>query len=76
MSRWSLIALWANKTSLRLIYRALKVPQAKRFYFMETVGNLAGHQHRTVSRKLGAANRLQPGMRVLMASFGNGLSWG
>lgn len=66
----------ANKTMVDLIYRALKVPQAKRFYFMETVGNLAGASTPVLLAEAWRSGRLQPGMRVLMASFGNGLSWG
>lgn len=66
----------ANKTMVDLIYRALKVPQAKRFYFMEMVGNLAGASTPVLLAEAWRSGRLQPGMRVLMASFGNGLSWG
>ena len=66
----------ANKTMVDLIYRALKVPQAKRFYFMETVGNLAGASTPVLLAEAWRRGRLKPGMRVLMASFGNGLSWG
>ena len=66
----------ANKTMVDLIYRALKVPPAKRFYFMEMVGNLAGASTPVLLAEAWRSGRLKPGMRVLMASFGNGLSWG
>lgn len=66
----------ANKTMVDLIYRALKVPQAKRFYFMETVGNLAGASTPVLLAEAWRCGRLKSGMRVLIAAFGNGLSWG
>ncbi|CAA6694161.1 MULTISPECIES: 3-oxoacyl-ACP synthase III family protein [unclassified Lentimonas] len=66
----------ANKTMVDLIYRALEVPKEKRFYFMEDVGNLAGASTPVLLAEAWRSGRLQPGQRVLMASFGNGLSWG
>ena len=66
----------ANKTMVDLIYRALKVPQSKRFYFMENVGNLAGASTPVLLVEAWRTGRLRPGVRVLIASFGNGLSWG
>lgn len=66
----------ANKTMVDQIYRVLNVPMEKRFYFMEMVGNVAGTSTALVLAEAWRQGRLAPGMRVLMASFGNGLSWG
>lgn len=66
----------ANKTMVDLIYRALHVPPEKRFYFMEDVGNLAGASTPVVLAEAWRTGRIRAGQRVLMASFGNGLSWG
>ncbi|MBC2601213.1 3-oxoacyl-ACP synthase III family protein [Puniceicoccus vermicola] len=65
----------ANKTMVDLIYRALKVPEDKRFYFMEQIGNLAGASTPILLNEAWRQERLKPGQRVLLASFGNGLSW-
>jgi 3-oxoacyl-[acyl-carrier-protein] synthase-3 len=66
----------ANKTMLELIYRALDVPIEKRFYFMEMVGNTAGASTPMVLAEAVRQGRIKPGSRTLLASFGNGLSWG
>lgn len=66
----------ANKTMVDMIYRTLEVPEEKRFYFMESVGNLASASTPLVLAEAWRQGRLQPGQRTLLASFGNGLSWG
>jgi len=66
----------ANKTMVDLIYRALNVPKEKRFYFMEDVGNLAGASTPVLLNEAWRQGAISPGDRVLVASFGNGLSWG
>jgi 3-oxoacyl-[acyl-carrier-protein] synthase-3 len=66
----------ANKTMVDLIYRALDVPKEKRFYFIEEVGNLAGASTPVLLAEAWRTGRIQAGQRILMASFGNGLSWG
>jgi 3-oxoacyl-[acyl-carrier-protein] synthase-3 len=65
----------ANKTMVDLIYRALDIPKEKRFYFMETVGNLAGASTPILLAEAWRSGRIKPGGRILLASFGNGLSW-
>jgi len=66
----------ANKTMVDQIYRVLEVPPEKRFYFMEKVGNLSGASTPTLLAEAWRQNRLRPGTRTLLASFGVGLSWG
>lgn len=66
----------ANQTMVDLIYRALEVPKEKRFYFMEDVGNLAGASTPVLLTEAWRKGKIKAGDRILMASFGNGLSWG
>lgn len=66
----------ANKTMVDQIYRVLKVPPEKRFYWMEELGNTSGASTAILLAEAARQGRLQPGMRVLLAAFGNGLSWG
>ncbi len=66
----------ANKTMVDLIYKSLKVPEEKRFYFMEEVGNTSGASSPMLLTEAWRQGRVKPGSRTLMASFGVGLSWG
>jgi 3-oxoacyl-[acyl-carrier-protein] synthase-3 len=66
----------ANKTMVDLIYKSLKVPEEKRFYFMETVGNTSGASSPLLLAEAWRQGRMKPGSRTLVASFGVGLSWG
>lgn len=66
----------ANKTMVDLIYRALKVPSEKRFYFMEMVGNVSGPSTPMVLAEAWRQGLIRPGTRTLLAAFGVGLSWG
>jgi 3-oxoacyl-[acyl-carrier-protein] synthase-3 len=66
----------ANRTMVDLIYKALKIPVDKRFYFMEKVGNTAGASTPMLLAEAWRQGRIKPGQRTLTASFGNGLSWG
>lgn len=66
----------ANKTMIDLVYRALEVPPEKRFYFMETVGNASGASTPMLLAEAWRQGRVKPGQRLLVASFGVGLSWG
>tara|TARA_R100000027_G_scaffold38198_1_gene28169 strand:- start:20171 stop:21265 length:1095 start_codon:yes stop_codon:yes gene_type:complete len=65
----------ANKTMVDLIYRALRIPPEKRFYFMEDIGNLAGASTPILLNEAWRQGRIKAGQRVLLAAFGNGLSW-
>lgn len=66
----------ANKTMVDQIYRVLKVPPEKRFYCMETLGNVSGASTPILLAEAWRQGIVQPGMRILLAAFGNGLSWG
>jgi 3-oxoacyl-[acyl-carrier-protein] synthase-3 len=66
----------ANKTMVDLIYKALKVPEEKRFYFLEDVGNASGASSPMLLAEAWRQGRIKPGSRTLVASFGVGLSWG
>ena len=66
----------ANKTMLDLIYRAVGVPQEKRFFFMEEIGNMSGASTPMVLAEALRQGRIKPGSRTLICSFGVGLSWG
>jgi 3-oxoacyl-[acyl-carrier-protein] synthase-3 len=66
----------ANKTMVDMVYRALEVPEEKRFYFMDRIGNLSGASTPVVLAEAWRQGRIRPGTRTLLASFGVGLSWG
>lgn len=66
----------ANRTMLELIYKALGVPEAKRFYFLEKIGNTSGAATPLALAEAVRQGKVRPGSRVLLASFGAGLSWG
>ena len=66
----------ANKTMVDQIYRALKVPLEKRFYFMETIGNISGASTPILLAEAWRQGLVRAGEHVLLAAFGNGLSWG
>ena len=66
----------ANKTMVDLIYKTLKVPEEKRFYFMENVGNTSGASSPMLLAEAWRQGRVKPGSRTLVAAFGVGLSWG
>jgi len=66
----------ANRTMDDMIYKSLKVPAEKQFYFLEHVGNAAGASSPMLLAEAWRQGRLRPGSLVLIAAFGNGLSWG
>lgn len=66
----------ANKTMVDHIYRALKVPAEKRFYFMEMIGNVSGAATPLLLAEAWRQGLVRPGTRTLLAAFGVGLSWG
>lgn len=66
----------ANRTMVDMIYKALKVPAEKRFYFMEKVGNTSGASSPMLMAEAWRQGILKPGQKVLLAAFGVGLSWG
>jgi 3-oxoacyl-[acyl-carrier-protein] synthase III len=66
----------ANKTMVDLIYRALSVPQERRFYYMEEVGNSSGASLPSLLAQAWREGVVKPGSSTLLCSFGGGLSWG
>ena len=66
----------ANKTMVEIIYRALNVPAEKQFYFMEKVGNVAGASSPLLLSQALRQGKIKSGDKLLLAAFGNGLSWG
>lgn len=66
----------ANKMMLDLIYRGLGVPEEKRFFFMENVGNMSGASTPMVLAEAVRQGMVKPGSKTLLCSFGVGLSWG
>ncbi len=66
----------ANKMMVDSIYNALQVPQEKRFFFMEQIGNLSAASTPVLLAEALRQGKLDGGGRVLLASFGVGLTWG
>lgn len=66
----------ANKTMMDLIYKSLRVPQEKRFYCLETMGNSSGPSTPVALAEAWRQGRIKPGSRTLLCSFGAGLTWG
>lgn len=66
----------ANRMMVDQIYKALDVPEDKRFYFMETVGNASGASSPLALAEAWRQGRIRPGTRTLLAAFGVGFSWG
>ncbi len=66
----------ANKTMVDLLYKAIDVPAAKQYYFMEHVGNSSGASLPSLLAQAWRAGLVKSGSRTLMCSFGGGLSWG
>ena len=64
-----------NKTMVDMIYRALNVPEEKRFYFLEQVGNAAGASSPMLLAEALRQGKVQPGDKLVLSGFGNGLSW-
>lgn len=66
----------ANKKMVDQIYTVLKVPEEKRFFFMEKIGNCAAASSAILYAEAWRQGAVKPGMTVLVAGFGVGLSWG
>jgi 3-oxoacyl-[acyl-carrier-protein] synthase-3 len=66
----------ANKTMLEMIYKSLRVPPEKRFFCLERMGNSSGPSTAIALAEAWRQNKIQPGSRTLMCSFGAGLTWG
>jgi 3-oxoacyl-[acyl-carrier-protein] synthase III len=66
----------ANRTMMDLIFKSLRVPPEKRFYCLESMGNLSGPSTPVALAEAWRQGRIRPGSRTLLCSFGAGLSWG
>ena len=66
----------ANKTMVDLLYKNLAVPNEKRYYYLEHVGNSSGASLPSLLAQAWRDGKVRPGTRTLMCSFGGGLSWG
>jgi 3-oxoacyl-[acyl-carrier-protein] synthase-3 len=66
----------ANKTMMDLIYKSLRVPPEKRFYCLERMGNSSGPSTPVALSEAWRQQRIRPGSRTLLCSFGAGLTWG
>lgn len=66
----------ANKTMMDLIYKSLRVPQERRFYCLETMGNSSGASTPVALAEAWRQGKIKPGSRTLLCSFGAGLTWG
>lgn len=65
----------ANKMMITQIYNALKVPEEKRFFFMEEIGNLSVASSAVLLAEALRVGKLENGGRVLLSAFGVGLTW-
>jgi 3-oxoacyl-[acyl-carrier-protein] synthase III len=66
----------ANKKMVDQIYYVLKIPTSKQFFFMEKIGNCAAASSAILLAEAWRQGVAKPGMRILVAGFGVGLSWG
>lgn len=66
----------AGKTMVDLLYKQLRVPAEKRFYYMERVGNSGGASLPSLLAEAWRQGKIGGGRRTLLCSFGGGLSWG
>jgi 3-oxoacyl-[acyl-carrier-protein] synthase-3 len=65
----------ANRFMLDQIYKKLRVPAEKQFFYLEEVGNLSGASTPAVLSEAVRVGGVKPGALVLLVSFGVGLSW-
>jgi 3-oxoacyl-[acyl-carrier-protein] synthase-3 len=66
----------ASKVTLDYLNGALHVPEKKRFSNIAEIGNTVSPSLPIALRQAELQGILQPGMRVLIAGFGVGFSWG
>jgi 3-oxoacyl-[acyl-carrier-protein] synthase III len=66
----------ASQLSLDYLIKWLRIPEAKVFLDLAEVGNTVSASIPVTLRDAELAGRLRPGMKVLLVSFGVGLSWG
>lgn len=66
----------ASKVSLDYLFRKLKIPKDKQFTNLENIGNTVSASIPIALKDAEMQGRLHSGMKVLIAGFGSGLSWG
>ncbi len=66
----------ANRFMVEQIYKKLGVPAEKQFFYLEDVGNLSGAATPAALSEAVRQGRVRPGAKILLVSFGVGLSWG
>ena len=64
----------AGKTMVDLLYKQLRVPVEKRFYYLERVGNSSGASLPSLLAEAWREGKIEGGRRTLLCSFGGGLS--
>jgi 3-oxoacyl-[acyl-carrier-protein] synthase-3 len=65
----------ANRYMLDYLVKKLAIPQEKRFFFIDEVGNTSGSTMPLVLAEAVRAGKIKPGQNILMIVFGVGLSW-
>jgi len=66
----------ANRTMVDLVYKSLRVPVEKRYYYLEDNGNSSGASLPSLLSEAWRTGFVKPGSRTLLCAFGGGLSWG
>jgi len=66
----------ASKVTLDFLFKKLKIPPEKQFTNLERIGNTVSASIPIALRDAELQGRLHNGMKVLIAGFGSGLSWG
>jgi 3-oxoacyl-[acyl-carrier-protein] synthase-3 len=65
----------ANKTMIDLIYKHIGASNAQRFLHIENIGNTAAAASPVLLAEAWRQDRILPGSKTLICSFGVGLSW-
>ena len=66
----------ANKYMLDYLFRKLKIPEEKTHIYLEDVGNTSGSTIPLVISDAWRAGKIIPEAKIMLVSFGVGLSWG
>jgi len=66
----------ASKVTLDFLNKKLKIPKEKQFTNLEYIGNTVSASIPIALKDAELQGRLHEGMKVLIAGFGSGLSWG
>lgn len=66
----------ASRLALDFLHEALHIPSSKQFVNLASLGNTVSASLPIALSQAERAGRLTPGMKVVIAGFGVGLSWG